>query len=176
MTPGGGKLSGGIILAGWGEPEPSPPSCRHLARPGPESCLTQAELDSFRMSFTKQILSGKPSLRRKPVLVSRVRSEPWRPAGSGNNDRALSQASRLGDPFCSVCVNENLSEAEVELRREMEREVKLIQSKPSVAYRKHSPSNWSQDNMMGNNYIMHIYISPQIRKVLWWMTRYLIRQ
>ena len=102
------------------------------------------------MSFTKQILSGKPGARRKPVLVSRVRSEPpWRPAGTQNN-RSASQGSRAGDPFCSVCLNENLSDAEVEVRREMEREVKLIQSKPSVAYRKHSPSNWSQDNMMGN--------------------------
>ena len=137
-------------MAGWGEPPPpSPPPCRHLAKAGPDYCLTPAELDSFTMSFTKQILSGKPGPRRKPVLVSRVRSEPpWRPAGVQNN-RAVSQGSRAGDPFCSVCLNENLSEAEVEARREMEREVKLLQSKPSVAYRKHSPSNWSQENMMG---------------------------
>ena len=159
MTPGGGKLTGGIIIAGWGDPPPallSPSPCQHLAKTQPEYCLTPAELDSFTMSFTKQILSGKPSARRKPVLVSRVRSEPWRPAGV--NTRPVSQGSRERerererDPFCSVCLNENLSEAEVEARREMEREVKLIQSKPSVAYRKHSPSNWTQENMMGNNY------------------------
>ena len=165
MTPGGGKQSGGIIIAGWGDPPPplaSPTPCQHLAKSPPECCLTQAELDSFRMSYTKQILSGKPSARRKPVLVSRVRSEPWRPAGV--NPRPVSQGSRERDPFCSVCLNENLSEAEVEVRREMEREVRLIQSKPSVAYRKHSPSNWSQDDMMGNYYhivLCTAQISPQ---------------
>ena len=161
MTPGGGKLSGGIIIAGWGDPPPpllSPPPCLHLAKTQPECYLTQAELDSFRMSFTKQILSGKPSARRKPVLVSRVRSEPWRPAGV--NTRPVSQTSRERDPFCSVCLNENLTEAEVEVRREMEREVKLIQSKPSVAYRKHSPRNCSQENMMGNDYNLQPPVNP----------------
>ena len=112
--------------------------------------MTRAELDSFNMNYTKQILSGKPSGRRKPVLVSRVRSEPWRPAGAGGaSNRPVSQGSRERDPFCSVCLNENLTEAEVEVRREMEREVKLIESKPSLAYRKHSPSNWTQENMIG---------------------------
>ena len=155
-TPGGGKLTGGIIIAGWGEPPPPPPSpppCHHLAKSHYTQCcptLTPAELDSFTMNYTKQILSGKPGARRKPVLVSRVRSEPWRPAGVNTRPSSRgSQASR--DPFCSVCLNDNLSEAEVEVRREMEREVKLIQSKPSVAYRKHSPNNWTQENMMGNS-------------------------
>ena len=74
---------------------------------------------------------------------------------AGVNTRPVSQGSRERDPFCSVCLNENLSEAEVEVRREMEREVRLIQSKPSVAYRKHSPSNWSQEDMMGNIIIVN---------------------
>ena len=58
-----------------------------------------------------------------------------------------SQVNR--EPFCSVCLNDDVSEAELEVRREMEREVKLLQSRPSQAYRKHSPNNWTQDHMIG---------------------------
>ena len=59
-----------------------------------------------------------------------------------------SQVNR--EPFCSVCLNDDVSEAELEVRREMEREVKLLQSRPSQAYRKHSPNNWTQDHMIGD--------------------------
>ena len=148
MTPGGGagggKLEGGIILAGWGQSPPPP--CQHTARAGVEYRMTQSELDSFTMNFTKQTLARGGRGRRRPVLVSRTRSDPWRPAGIGQV-RSAAEVSR--DPFCSVCLNENLTEAEVEVRKEMEREVKLIESKPSLAYRKHSPSNWTQENMIG---------------------------
>ena len=39
---------------------------------------------------------------------------------------------------------------QVDTRRELEREVRLLQSRPSHAYSKHSPRNWSQDNLLGN--------------------------
>ena len=64
-----------------------------------------------------------------------------------------SQVNR--EPFCSVCLNDDVSEAELEVRREMEREVKLLQSRPSQAYRKHSPNNWTQDHMIGD--YMRVY-------------------
>ena len=89
MTPGG-KPHRGIIVAGWGEskPPPSSPSpapCQHLGKWSGEYCMTQTELDTFNMSFTKQTLSRG---RRRPVLVSRARSDPWRPAGVSHRSTA----------------------------------------------------------------------------------------
>ena len=95
----------------------------------------------------RQLLSGQPNSRRKPVLVSRTRSDPWLPAGKGNNLGKKKSVEK--GPFCSVCLNNNLTEADIEIKREMEREVKLLQSKPSLAYKKHSPRNWSQNNLLG---------------------------
>ena len=180
MTPGG-KPHRGIIVAGWGEskPPPSSPSpapCQHLGKWSGEYCMTQTELDTFNMSFTKQTLSGRG--RRRPVLVSRARSDPWRPAGVSHRSTAQHQVSCNGvctdslsvlmksqvtrEPFCSVCLNDDVSEAELEVRREMEREVKLLQSRPSQAYRKHSPNNWTQDHMIGDYtrllFFSHFYI------------------
>ena len=81
------------------------------------------------------------------MLVSRTRSDPWLPAGKGNNLGKKKSVEK--GPFCSVCLNDNLTEADIEIKREMEREVKLLQSKPSLAYKKHSPRNWSQNNLLG---------------------------
>ena len=82
-------------------------------------------------------------------MVSRARSDPWIPAGTiTRQDRVKSRSSVVREPFCSVCVNDNLTEADVEIRRELDREVRLLQSKPSIAYKKHSPRNWSQDALL----------------------------
>ena len=96
------------------------------------------------MSFTKRLMSGSGA-RRKPVLVSRARSDPWRPAGSGEQRR---QAGEQG-AWCSVCLDPGQVSEARDLRRELEREVRLLQSRPSLAYKKHSPRNWSQDNLLG---------------------------
>ena len=144
---GGGKSgAGGIIIAGWGTSH----RCHHLdpvtrgsdTRP----LVPEPEIDNFRMSFTKRLMSGSGSgPRRKPVLVSRARSDPWRPAGTGEQRR---QAGEQG-AWCSVCLDPGQGAEARDLRRELEREVRLLQSRPSLAYKKHSPRNWSQDNLLG---------------------------
>ena len=147
------RVTEGIIFAGWGD-------CHHLLKQTPtqrDPCMTPQQIDSFNMSYTKQLLSGTGP-KRKPVLVSRTRSDPWLPAGHSKRNIVKNKNK---DPFCSVCLNDNLTEADVELKREMEREVKLIQSKPSVAYKKHSPRNWSQDNLLGkcvNEFLLDIIL------------------
>lgn len=160
MEQGKQDKTRGIIIAGWGNVDRSETlhtlhtvNCHHLSHASRnviiEQCLQQAEIDQLRMSFTKQLLSGKSQPRRKPVLVSRTRSDPWIPAGTNTRqDRVKSRSAIAREPFCSVCVNDNLTEADVEVRRELDREVRLLQSKPSIAYKKHSPRNWSQDTLL----------------------------
>ena len=153
---GGGKSGvGGIIIAGWGTSHP----CHHLdpVTRGSDSrpLVPETEIDNFRMSFTKRLVSGSGSgARRKPVLVSRARSDPWRPAGSGeqrNHHKGEQGNHHKGEQgaWCSVCLDPGQGAEARELRRELEREVKLLQSRPSLAYKKHSPRNWSQDNLLG---------------------------
>ena len=155
-----GKLeTGGMIVAGWGS------SCHHVTRPQshqqpPGSWISPGELEQFNMSFTKQILSGS-GVRRKPVLVSRTKSDPWVPGGrGGSKDKRRNNTEK--DPFCSVCLNPNLSEADIEARRELEREVRLLQSRPSVAYKKHSPRNWTQDNLLGEYFFPFSFIDRDL--------------
>ena len=150
---GGDTAARGIIVAGWGNVvEHDTLSCHHLQHSSRHQIISQPlvpDLNQFKMSFTKQLLSGKSqgSSRRKPVLVSRTRSEPWHPAGVGHKTQSrVKNAAK--EPFCTVCVNDNLTDADVEIRRELEREVKLLQSRPSVSYKKHSPRNWSQELLL----------------------------
>ena len=161
MSQGKLETTGGMILAGWGT------SCHHAMpqshQEPPGSWISAGELEQFRMSFTKQILSGT-GVRRKPVLVSRTKSDPWVPGGRGKDNRR-NNTSTEKDPFCSVCLNPNLSEADIETRRELEREVRLLQSRPSVAYKKHSPRNWTQDNLLGRyltTLLSIVWISKEI--------------
>ena len=149
---GGGKSgAGGIIIAGWGTSH-----CHHLdpvtRGSDTQPLVPEAEIDNFRMSFTKRLVSGSGSgARRKPVLVSRARSDPWRPAGTGEHRQGREQ----GAAWCSVCLDPGQGAGDRDLRRELEREVRLLQSRPSLAYKKHSPRNWSQDNLLGRRtYVM----------------------
>ena len=176
MSGGGGKPGpGGVVTAGWGTLHTAHPGqCLHLAHPAYPSPPPSLDPDQFRMSFTKQLVAGaKPSSKRRPVLVSRPRSEPWLPAGAGAG--ASKQRAGPPGPWCSVCADSSLTKEEVwtlsiyiylhiyistylriyistqvDTRRELEREVRLLQSRPSHAYSKHSPRNWSQDNLLGN--------------------------
>ena len=99
---GGGKSgAGGIIIAGWGTSH-----CHHLdpvtRGSDTQPLVPEPEIDNFRMSFTKRLVSGSGSgPRRKPVLVSRARSDPWRPAGTAEQRR---QAGEQG-AWCSVCLD-----------------------------------------------------------------------
>merc|ERR1712198_382716 len=118
----GGEVVEGIIIAGWG-------TCQHLGQREQKisqsqprmTLVTPDQLETFNMSFTRQLLSGQQNSRRKPVLVSRTRSDPWLPAGKGNNLGKKKSVEK--GPFCSVCLNDNLTEADIEIKREMEREV-----------------------------------------------------
>ena len=150
----GGKPGvGGIIIAGWGT---SHSACHHLdpavTPDSAEPLVSETEIDNFRMSFTKRLVSGTRA-RRKPVLVSRARSDPWRPAGTGEMGSVGSVGSvgrpREAQPWCSVCLDPGLGAEDREVRRELEREVRLLQSRPSLAYKKHSPRHWTQDNLLG---------------------------
>ena len=61
----------------------------------------------------------------------------------------MEQKNNKKDSFCSVCVDSKLNDDDA-IDDEIEKEVKLIHSRPSVAYRKHSPRNWSQELVLGS--------------------------
>ena len=91
---------------------PRPVQCLHLAHPAYPSPPPSLDPDQFRMSFTKQLVAGaKPSSKRRPVLVSRPRSEPWLPAGAGAG--ASKQRAGPPGPWCSVCADSSLTKEEV---------------------------------------------------------------
>ena len=114
MSGGGGKPGpGGVVTAGWGTLHTAHPGqCLHLAHPAYPSPPPSLDPDQFRMSFTKQLVAGaKPSSKRRPVLVSRPRSEPWLPAGAGAG--ASKQRAGPPGPWCSVCADSSLTKEEV---------------------------------------------------------------
>ena len=139
-TPGvpymAGK-SGGIIIAGFGGICGCEEQSSHVEQ--------GIEVDTFKMNFTKQVLSSKTG--RRPLLVSKPRGDVWIPPPA-NYDRKEHKNNKKEDPFCSVCVDNNFNEDDA-MEEEIEREVKLIHSRPSVAYRKHSPRNWTQELVLG---------------------------
>ena len=114
MSGGGGKPGpGGVVTAGWGTLHTAHTGqCLHLAHPAYPSPGASLDPDQFRMSFTKQLVSGaKPSSKRRPVLVSRPRSDPWLPAGAGAG--ASKQRAGPPGPWCSVCADTSLTKEEV---------------------------------------------------------------
>merc|ERR1712013_826783 len=124
---------GGIIIAGFGG------ICECKVESSHEE--HGIEVDRFKMSFTKQVLSSKNG--RRPLLVSKPRGDVWIPPPA-NYDRKEQKNIKKKDPFCSVCVDNNFNEDDA-IEEEIEKEVKLMHSRPSVAYRKHSPRNWTQE-------------------------------
>ena len=83
--------------------------------------------------------SAMSSPTRRPLIISsKPRSKPWNYQGTDREKPTTSQ------PYCTVCVQpgEDIDQA---VRRQIEQEVKMIKSRPSVAYKRHSPQQWSQE-------------------------------
>ena len=141
MTTDGAGKSGGIIIAGFGG------ICGCQAQNVSEHSMigNGIDIENFKMSYTKQILSSKNG--RRPLLVSKPRTDHWVPP-PGNYEGRDQKNNKKKDPFCSVCVD-NLNDDKKFIEDEIEKEVKLLHSRPSVAYRKHSPRNWSQELVLG---------------------------
>ena len=152
MTTDDMGKSGGIIIAGFlGNSR-----CHCLKNTSPTiTSSSDLDQDNFEMSYTKQIISSKKS--RPTLLVSKSKTEPWIPAPGNYKGRDRNNQKTKKEPFCSVCVDEtHRNEYDGNFDDEIEQEVKLLQSRPSVAYRKHSPRNWSQELVLGK---IVIYLS-----------------
>merc|ERR1711915_990320 len=139
MTTDDTGKSGGIIIAGFG----GICGCQQWNVKSEDIKAPEIDLDSFNMSFTKQILSSKGG--RRPLLVSKPRGEPWVPPPGQYKWRELKNKTKTKEPFCSVCLDNAENDHEKHIEDELEQEVKLLHSRPSVAYKKHSPRNWSQE-------------------------------
>ena len=89
-------------------------------------------------SQLEAVKGAMSSPTRRPLIISsKPRSKPWNYQGS-------EQPTTSSQPYCTVCVqpNEDIDQA---VRRQIEQEVKMIRSRPSVAYKRHSPQQWSQE-------------------------------
>ena len=91
-----------------------------------------------RVSQLEVVEGAMSSPARRPLIISsKPRSKPW-------NYQGTEQPPTSSQPYCTVCVqpNEDIDQA---VRRQIEQEVKMIRSRPSVAYKRHSPQQWSQE-------------------------------
>ena len=77
--------------------------------------------------------------RRPLIISSKPRSKPWNYQGGSEQEKPTSS-----QPYCTVCVQPDEDIDQV-VRRQIEQEVKMIRSRPSVAYKRHSPQQWSQE-------------------------------